>query len=50
MPDGGNRALHNENIGSGFLRILPNSAAPLRNGADCDQRAAVFDLANARRN
>ena len=48
MPDSGNRALYNENIGPGFLRDLSKLRRALRNGADRCQRAAVFNLSHAR--
>src|ERR1700747_2353754 len=50
MPDGGNGALHNENVCPRFFCNLAEVSCPLRNGADGSERTAVLDLANPRRN
>ena len=50
MPDCGNCALDNKNIGPCLFRNLAEFGRALRNGADRGQRAAVFDLANSCRN
>ena len=49
MPDGGDRALHNENICACLLRDLAELSRALGNAAHRSQHTTVFDLAHARR-
>ena len=47
MPDGRDRALHNENVGPCFLRDLTEFSRTLGNGAYRSERPAVFNLVHA---
>ena len=49
MAHGRNRALHDKNIRACFLRDGAEFSRALRDRADRRDRAAVFDLADARR-
>ena len=49
MPHGRDGALHDKNIGAGFLRDGAESLCALRNRADGGRHARVLDFANARR-
>src|SRR5258705_4153662 len=50
VTDGGNRALHNENVRASFLRDPPKFHRALRNGTHGGYNSGVLDLAHTCRN